>query len=145
LELAADNTHDLGHVPVWHRGAMVIIGDATHAPAPTSGQGASMAIEDAVVLAHSLASTPTLAGAFAAYESARRERVERIVAWGARGSSDKMPGPFGRHVRDLMLPLLFRFVVTPKSVRWMYDYRVDAASPGSSVRAAAREGRTTPA
>ena len=51
LELAADNTHDLGHVPIWHRGPMIIIGDAAHAPAPTSGQGASMAIEDAIALA----------------------------------------------------------------------------------------------
>ena len=54
LELAADNTHDLGHVPVWHRGPMIIIGDAAHAPAPTSGQGASMAIEDAIALAGEL-------------------------------------------------------------------------------------------
>ena len=48
LELAGDNTYDLGHVPVWHRGPVVIIGDAAHAPSPTSGQGASMAAEDGV-------------------------------------------------------------------------------------------------
>src|SRR5829696_2727656 len=39
LELAGDNTHDLGHVPTWSRGRMVIIGDAAHAPSPSSGQG----------------------------------------------------------------------------------------------------------
>ena len=32
LELAADNTHDLGHVPRWHRGRLVVLGDAAHAP-----------------------------------------------------------------------------------------------------------------
>ena len=77
LELAADNTHDLGHVPTWHRGPMVLVGDAAHAPAPSSGQGASMAIEDAVVLAQTLRRSPTIAEAFAAYERvaprARRE------------------------------------------------------------------------
>ena len=125
LELAADNTHDLGHVPAWHRGPLVIIGDAAHAPAPTSGQGASMAIEDGVVLARALRDEPSIGAAFAAYERPRRERVERIVAWGARGSSNKTPGALGRVVRDLMLPVLFRFVVTEKSLRWMYDYRVD--------------------
>ena len=38
LELAADNTYDLGHVPVWHRNRMIIIGDAaTHAAELRSG------------------------------------------------------------------------------------------------------------
>ena len=33
----------------WHRDRMIVIGDAAHAPAPSSGQGASMALEDAVI------------------------------------------------------------------------------------------------
>jgi 2-polyprenyl-6-methoxyphenol hydroxylase-like FAD-dependent oxidoreductase len=132
LELAADNTHDLGRVPIWSRGPLIIIGDAAHAPAPTSGQGASLALEDAIVLAGTLRNEPSVPAAFRAYERARRARAERVVAWGARGSSDKAPGAFGRVLRDLMLPLLFRFVVTERSTRWMYDHRValDAASPG---------------
>lgn len=125
LELAADNTHDLGHVPVWHRGPLVIVGDAAHAPAPTSGQGASMAIEDAIVLARAIRDRDSIPMAFAEYERLRRDRVERIVAWGARGSSDKMPGRLGRLSRDVVMRLVFRFVVTEKSLGWMYDYRVD--------------------
>ena len=138
LELAADNTHDLGHVPTWHRGPMVIIGDAAHAPAPTSGQGASMAIEDAVVLAQALRSEPTVPGAFAAYERARRERVEKIVAWGARGSSSKTPGRLGRVARDLMMRLFFPLFVNEKSLAWMYDYRIGSgeATAGDASRAA---------
>jgi 2-polyprenyl-6-methoxyphenol hydroxylase-like FAD-dependent oxidoreductase len=124
LELAADNTHDLAHVPVWHRGSMVIIGDAAHAPAPTSGQGASMAIEDGIVLARELSSNPSIADAFAEYEKARRDRVEKIVAWGARGSSNKAPGRLGRLARDLMLSLFVKRFVTEESLAWMYDYRV---------------------
>jgi 2-polyprenyl-6-methoxyphenol hydroxylase-like FAD-dependent oxidoreductase len=124
LELAADNTHDLGHVPTWHRGPVVIIGDAAHAPAPSSGQGASMAIEDAIVLARSLRDQPVIHEALKAYEEQRRQRVEKIVAWGARGSSHKTPGPVGRLTRDLMLPLLFKYAITEKSTGWMYDYRV---------------------
>ena len=34
----------------WHAGNMIIIGDAAHATAPSSGQGASMALEDAAIL-----------------------------------------------------------------------------------------------
>jgi FAD-dependent urate hydroxylase len=32
--------HTLTRLPRWHRGRSVVIGDAAHAPSPTSGQGA---------------------------------------------------------------------------------------------------------
>ena len=80
------------HVPVWHRGRLVLVGDAAHAPSPSSGQGASMALEDAVELARCLRDLPTVEAAFAAYDAIRRERVEKIVAAGARSSSTKTPG-----------------------------------------------------
>ena len=93
LDLAADNTFDLPHVPIWHRGPMLVIGDAAHAPSPSSGQGASMAMEDAVVLARCLRDLPAIPDAFVAYERLRRARVERIVAQGARSSSVEDPRP----------------------------------------------------
>ena len=129
LELAGDNTYDLGHVPVWHRGSMVIIGDAAHAPSPTSGQGASMAAEDGVILAKALRDLPTIPEALAAYEQARRARVEKIVAYGARMTSAKMPGAVGRVIRDAMLRLVFRFVVSDRSMAWQFDHRVEWDRP----------------
>jgi 2-polyprenyl-6-methoxyphenol hydroxylase-like FAD-dependent oxidoreductase len=134
LELAGDNTYDLGHVPTWFRGRMVIIGDAAHAPSPSSGQGASMALEDAVVLAQALRDHADVPTAFAAYEAARRERVEKIVAAGARSSSSKIPGPIGRRFQELMLRLVFRYMITDRSVAWMNDHRVRWEDPvGSPV------------
>ena len=129
LELAGDSTHDLPSVPTWHRGPMVIVGDAAHAPSPTSGQGASMAAEDAVVLAKSLRDLPDAGQAFALYERLRRRRVERIVAQGARTGSSKTPGRVGRVVRDLLLPLVFRFLVTERSRAWIFEHHVDWDSP----------------
>jgi FAD-dependent urate hydroxylase len=129
LELAADNTHDLPSVPTWHRGPMVIVGDAAHAPSPTSGQGASMAAEDGVVLAQCLRDLPSVPEALAAYEGRRRARVERIVAQGARAGSAKTPGPVGRVVRDLALPLVFRFLVTDRSTAWIYRHHIDWDAP----------------
>jgi 2-polyprenyl-6-methoxyphenol hydroxylase-like FAD-dependent oxidoreductase len=134
LELAGDNTYDLGHVPTWFSGRMVIIGDAAHAPSPSSGQGASMALEDAVVLAQALrdhaeddhADVPA---AFAAYEKARRERVEKIVAAGARSSSSKIPGPVGRRFQALMLRFAFRYMVTDRSIAWINDHRIRWEDP----------------
>jgi 2-polyprenyl-6-methoxyphenol hydroxylase-like FAD-dependent oxidoreductase len=129
LELAGDNTYDLGHVPTWYRGRMVIIGDAAHAPSPSSGQGASMALEDAVVLAQSLRDHGDVAGALAAYETTRRQRVEKIVAAGARSSSSKIHGPVGRHFQELMLRFVFRYLVTDRSIAWMSDHRIRWDNP----------------
>jgi FAD-dependent urate hydroxylase len=129
LELAGDNTHDLPSVPTWRKGPMVIIGDAAHAPSPTSGQGASMAAEDAVVLAKCLRDLPDAHQAFAAYERLRRPRVERIVAQGARTGSSKTPGPVARVARDLLLPVVFKLLVTERSQAWIHGHRVDWDTP----------------
>ncbi len=137
LELAGDSTHDLPSVPTWRRGPMVIVGDAAHAPSPTSGQGASMAAEDAVVLAQCLRDLPTIGDALAAYEGLRRRRVERIVAQGARTGRSKTPGPVGRVLRDLALPLVFKLLVTEKSQAWIYDHHIDWDTPvGAGARSA---------
>lgn len=125
LELAGDNTHDLGHVPTWHRGPLLVIGDAAHAPAPSSGQGASIAMEDGVVLAQVLRDAPDVPTAFATYERLRRARVEKVVAAGARSSSSKTPGPLARPLRDAALRLVLRYAVTEKNLAWMYDHRIN--------------------
>ena len=138
LELAGDNTHDLPRVPRWSRGPMVLVGDAAHAPSPTSGQGASLAAEDAVVLARCLRDLPDVPSALAAYEAARRRRVERIVAQAARAGSAKTPGPAGRAVRDLLLPLVFRFLVTDRSRAWIHDHHLDWEAKAT---AGARSGK----
>lgn len=130
-------THDLPSVPTWHRGRMVIVGDAAHATSPSSGQGASMALEDAVVLAKALRDGPDVPGAFAAYEQQRRARVERVVAHGKRTGDHKAPGPLGRVVRDLFirvaLPLQSR--LAPRSLAWLYDHRIDWDEPVGAAAA----------
>ncbi|GAB4065662.1 FAD-dependent monooxygenase [Angustibacter speluncae] len=134
LELAGDSTHDLGHVPVWHRGRTVLVGDAAHAPAPSSGQGASLALEDAVVLAGALRGADRPAAAFAAYEAARRPRVERVVRAGARTSSAKIPGRVGTAVRDAGMRVAFRWFVTERSTAWTTDHRVSLDAPVTAPR-----------
>jgi 2-polyprenyl-6-methoxyphenol hydroxylase-like FAD-dependent oxidoreductase len=126
-ELPGTNQHDMPSVPTWHRGSMVIVGDAAHATSPASGQGASMAIEDAVVLAKCLRDLPDIRQAFAAYEQLRRERVERVVAQGGRSSSGKAAGPIARVLRDLMLPVFLKRAAGggERSLAWMYGYHID--------------------
>lgn len=112
-------------VPAWHRGRMIVIGDAAHAPSPTSGQGASLSIEDAVELAKALRDLPTIEGAFAAYEALRRPRVERIVKQAARINNNKAAGPVGRIVRDLLMPLLLPRLANGEQSRQTYGHHID--------------------
>jgi 2-polyprenyl-6-methoxyphenol hydroxylase-like FAD-dependent oxidoreductase len=74
LQLAAGNTYDLPSVPVWHKAPFIIIGDAAHAPSPSSGQGASMGLEDGVVLAKCLRDERGIPNAFQTFERIRRPR-----------------------------------------------------------------------
>ena len=133
------NTYDFPTVPDWHRGRLIIIGDAAHAASPASGQGASMAIEDAVVLAKCLRDVPGIEAAFAAYEALRRERVERVVAHGKRNGNGKAPGPIGRVIRDLALRMVFRRGSQPLgAMRWLFEHHIDWETP---VAASALETR----
>lgn len=63
----------------WHRGRIVLIGDAVHAVPPHLGQGAAQAIEDAVVLADEVDAKRSLEEAFSAYAGRRYERCRLIV------------------------------------------------------------------
>ena len=63
----------------WHSGRVVLLGDAVHAATPHLGQGAGMAIEDAIVLAEEIARHDTPEAAFAAYRARRFERCRYIV------------------------------------------------------------------
>lgn len=69
---------------LWHRvlpqGAVAILGDAAHPTLPFLAQGASMALEDAWVLADALAGHDSLAAGLMAYQAARIPRVTRTVA-----------------------------------------------------------------
>jgi 2-polyprenyl-6-methoxyphenol hydroxylase-like FAD-dependent oxidoreductase len=60
---------------LWHTGRVVLIGDAAHASSPLMGQGGSLAMEDASVLAEVLRTGPSLADALASYTVRRKPRV----------------------------------------------------------------------
>ena len=129
--VTAGPLEDLPHVPHWHRGRMVLVGDAAHATSPSSGQGASLAAESAVELAHALRDLPH-PQAFAAYEHARRSRVERVIAEAARTNSDKAAGPVARLLRNALLPLFAR-LATPEKRAWQYDHRIDWDAPVAAL------------
>jgi len=130
--MRASPTHSLPHLPVWHRDRMVVIGDAAHAPTPSSGQGASLAVEDAVVLAKCLRDLPHQE-AFAAYERLRRARVEQIAKVAARVNSSKAAGPAVRVFRDALLPAIMKLTANSKQVTEQFRYHIDWDTPVSPV------------
>ncbi|MGW1780283.1 FAD-dependent oxidoreductase [Streptomyces sp. NPDC002143] len=70
------NATEIPNGTPWRRGRTLLVGDAAHAASPATGQGASMALEDAVILAKCLRDAPDLDSALARYEELRRPRVE---------------------------------------------------------------------
>jgi 2-polyprenyl-6-methoxyphenol hydroxylase-like FAD-dependent oxidoreductase len=130
-QVIAINSYDVPTVRRWHNESMVLIGDAAHAASPAAGQGASMTIEDSVVLAKCLRDLPSTAIAFRTYERLRRERVEQLVAWSA--NQDPVTPrwrPIRRFLHDLKIARKPEPATHPHS--WLHDYRVDWESPVTS-------------
>ena len=65
-------------VDTWVQGRVVLIGDAAHATSPNMAQGASMALEDALVLARMLATRRSPAEALSAFSERRRARIRWV-------------------------------------------------------------------
>ncbi|GAA3981044.1 FAD-dependent monooxygenase [Actinomadura viridis] len=126
-------------VPRWHRGRMVLVGDAVHAPSPSSGQGASLAAESAVELARCLRDLPEVPDAFAAYERLRRERVQKVAARAARTNNSKTLGPAGLAMMKLMMPLATRTFLSPeRTLGPEHRFRIDWGAPVDAAPAGAR-------
>jgi len=134
-DVGAYGIYELLHVPHWHRGRAVLVGDAVHATSPSAGQGASLALEDAATLALCLRDDPDPERAFARYESLRRPRVEEVVAYARTISSQKKvtTSRLAMIVRDALLPLFLKRAMTDTRNNHLYNHRVpwDAAAPGA--------------
>jgi 2-polyprenyl-6-methoxyphenol hydroxylase-like FAD-dependent oxidoreductase len=63
----------------WHRGRVVVIGDAAHATTPHLAMGAGVAIEDAVVLGEVLGSHAEVGSALEEFVKRRFERCRLVV------------------------------------------------------------------
>ncbi|MFI9386902.1 FAD-dependent monooxygenase [Kutzneria sp. NPDC052558] len=79
------------HLPRWSSGRVALTGDAAHAPSFLSGQGTSIALVGAYMLAGALATNPDHTSAFAAYERDTREFAELNQALATEGSAGLLP------------------------------------------------------
>jgi 2-polyprenyl-6-methoxyphenol hydroxylase-like FAD-dependent oxidoreductase len=127
--------HDLWETaaPSWGRGRVWLLGDAAHGMTPNQGQGAAMAIEDALALALALPgpidlSAAGLTAAHARYVSARHQRVRQVQLDSRRlGQVAGLAARPLRWLRDLALRL------APESAS-LAHYR-KLAAPGLALAA----------
>jgi 2-polyprenyl-6-methoxyphenol hydroxylase-like FAD-dependent oxidoreductase len=78
--------------PPWHKGRVVLIGDAVHATTPHMASGAGMAVEDGLVLADELGRHDEVGTALAAFTSRRFERARMVVENSVRIGEIEMAG-----------------------------------------------------
>jgi 2-polyprenyl-6-methoxyphenol hydroxylase-like FAD-dependent oxidoreductase len=87
----------------WHRGRVVLLGDAVHATTPHLASGAGLAIEGAVVLAEELARCNHLEGALAAYCGRRYDRARLVVSSSLRmGELERAGGSKDEHMKVMV-------------------------------------------
>ncbi|WP_112134493.1 FAD-dependent monooxygenase [Glycomyces dulcitolivorans] len=98
------------HMGAWSKGRVTLLGDAGYCPSPMSGQGTSLALVGAYVLAEELAAHDDPGPALAAYERRMRPYVAANQAIAAPGLDFLVPASaFAIRARNLMLksgPLL---------------------------------------
>jgi len=85
--------------PQWYRGRVLLIGDAAHASSPQLASGASMAIEDAVLLAEMLESASNwddLNALLHAFQSRRMPRARLVFETGVQLSKWEVDGLCGK-------------------------------------------------
>ncbi|MGY2060301.1 FAD-dependent monooxygenase, partial [Nocardia gipuzkoensis] len=87
----------------WARGRVVVIGDAAHPMVPAMGQGANMALEDAVVLAEYLRETDVAQG-LRNFAEVRSPRTTEVVLQSRRqGEFDQGAGRVEAFLRDMTM------------------------------------------
>lgn len=79
-DVAVTDIHDRDPAPYWADGRVALLGDAAHPMVPALGQGANMALEDAVVLAAALRAHPGPGEVPLALKAYEHERIERASA-----------------------------------------------------------------
>lgn len=94
----------------WHRGNVVLLGDAAHTAHYSIGSGTKLAMEDAIALVAALAEHETLTDALDHYEAERRPAVEHLqdVAARSRRWWDSFPDRLDLPVNRLLVAYMTR-------------------------------------
>jgi salicylate hydroxylase len=115
-------------LPRWSDGCITLLGDACHPTLPFLGQGATMSIEDGLILARALeAYGPDVAHGFSAYEAVRKERTSRLVD-GAADNAKRVTNPILAEPVGAKAYLDREYAELRMSERFDWIYKYDATS-----------------
>lgn len=96
-------------MPTWHQGRVALVGDACDCPTLLSGQGASLAMGGAYLLAKALHDTADYQEAFRRYEQQMSAYVLEQQKSGRSFAKSFLPGsPLGLFVQQAMMKVLLR-------------------------------------
>jgi 2-polyprenyl-6-methoxyphenol hydroxylase-like FAD-dependent oxidoreductase len=96
-------------MPSWHQGRVALVGDAAYCLTLISGQGASMALGGAYVLAQALRDHDDHEAAFRSYEAFMREPVESRQKGARDFAKAFVPGSrFGLFLQRLLFKIVLR-------------------------------------
>jgi len=106
------------HMPSWHKGRVVLVGDAAYGPSPLSGQGSGLALVGAYILAGELHKAKgDYKKAFTAYEEKARPFMEKNQKVGAMVAGSMIESSALKiRIRTLMLRAPFLMEATFKMV-----------------------------
>jgi len=99
------NTRDFDLLPTFHKGNVVLVGDAAHLALPFTSAGTTNAIIDAEVLTQSLESYPDYEEAFRNYYSLRAYEVSNHITLG-RELKTLFLNPQNQNDDDIPVPLI---------------------------------------
>ncbi|WP_049576220.1 FAD-dependent oxidoreductase [Nonomuraea sp. SBT364] len=116
---SATPLHVLAPLARRQDGRTVLVGDAAHPVG--AGQGASMALEDAVLLARALGSGRDVPAALAVFDEVRRGRAGKLARSASANRDAKTAGRVAARLREVFMPFFFdRFY--ERATGWLYDY-----------------------
>jgi 2-polyprenyl-6-methoxyphenol hydroxylase-like FAD-dependent oxidoreductase len=99
-----NDVHYVEPLSRWSDGRVVLVGDAAHATTPGVGQGAALAIEDAIALADQIDRRDELATGLAEYESIRRPRADAVLKMSRRvDKAAQLANPLGWRLRNAVV------------------------------------------
>lgn len=120
-EIIAYPVYDLPRLSKWYKGKICLIGDAAHGISPHIGQGASLALEDTVVIAEQLQLNKECEAAFQAFQSERQPRVEKIIKNARKvGNTKTKTNPITAWFRDLFIGFFISKQI--KQLDWIYGW-----------------------
>lgn len=131
-EIIAYPIYDVPQLPQWYKGRVCLIGDAAHGISPHIGQGASLALEDTVVIAELLKSHSDYSTAFRIFQSGRQPRVEKVIKSARKvGDTKTKTNPIAAWFRDRLIGFFIGKQI--KRLDWIYGWTYSDKNSGTGI------------